>query len=174
MATVNYKILNIGELLYLLPCNHLRNNVRAIEKLNKRFINAKYGKIFNETYIYIYNDHQKWMHVTMQCIVAYIYYAFICDHTCSIYYSYVIYTPAHVYIYIYIRVSLTWAPKKKKIEFANAYPLLFFELPWLTRIQNFSPVKWLWPVPTLTTKFLITEIFYSSLIFHYITVQLYF
>ena len=54
MAIVNYQILNIGELLYLLPCNLLKNNVRAIEKLNKRFINAKYGKIFNETYIYIY------------------------------------------------------------------------------------------------------------------------
>ena len=66
MAIVNYQILNIGELLYLLPCNLLRNNVRAIEKLNKRFINAKCGKIFNETciserlfpkfaYIYIYS-----------------------------------------------------------------------------------------------------------------------
>ena len=32
-------------------------------------------------------------------------------------------------------------PKKEKFEFANAYPLLFFELPWLTHIQNFSPVK---------------------------------
>ena len=54
MAIVNYQILNIGELLYLLPCNLLMNNVRAIQKLNKRFINAKYGKIFNETCIYIY------------------------------------------------------------------------------------------------------------------------
>ena len=54
MAIVNYQILNIGELLYLLPCNLLRNNVRTIEKLNKRFINAKYGKIFNETHTYIY------------------------------------------------------------------------------------------------------------------------
>ena len=54
MAIVNYEILNIGELLNLLPCNLLRNNVRTIEKLNKRFINAKYGKKFNETYIYIY------------------------------------------------------------------------------------------------------------------------
>ena len=53
MAIVNYQILNIGELLHLLPCNLLRNNVRAIEKLNKRFINAKYGKNFNETHIYI-------------------------------------------------------------------------------------------------------------------------
>ena len=49
MAIVNYQILNIGELLYLLPCNLLRNNVRAIEKLNKSFINAKY------IYIYIYS-----------------------------------------------------------------------------------------------------------------------
>ena len=49
MAIVNYQILNIDELLYLLPCNLLRNNVRAIEKLNKRFISAKYGKNFNET-----------------------------------------------------------------------------------------------------------------------------
>ena len=38
-------------MLHLLPCNLLRNNVRAIKKLNKRFINAKYGKIFNETCI---------------------------------------------------------------------------------------------------------------------------
>ena len=51
MAIVNYQILNIGELLYLPPCNLLRNNVRAIEKLNKRFISAKYGKSFNETCI---------------------------------------------------------------------------------------------------------------------------
>ena len=51
MAVVNYQTLNIGELLHLLPCDLLRNNVRIIEKLNKRFINAKYGKIFNETYI---------------------------------------------------------------------------------------------------------------------------
>ena len=51
MAVVNYQILNIGELLHLLPCDLLRNNVRVIEKLNKRFINAKYGKKFNETCI---------------------------------------------------------------------------------------------------------------------------
>ena len=54
MAIVNYQILNIGELLYLIPCNLLRNNVRSIEKLNKRFINAKYSKFFNDIYIYIY------------------------------------------------------------------------------------------------------------------------
>ena len=70
MAIVNYQILNIGELLHLLPCNLLRNNVRAIEKLNKRFINAKYGKKIYETciserlfpkfaniYIYIYKKN---------------------------------------------------------------------------------------------------------------------
>ena len=54
MAVVNNKTLNIGELLHLLPCDLLRSNVRLIEKLNKRFINAKYGKKFNETYIYVY------------------------------------------------------------------------------------------------------------------------
>ena len=75
MAIVNYQMLNIGEMLHLLPCNLLRNNVRAIEKLNKRFINAKYGKkiltkhvslksfslnlqiyIYIYVYIYIFNN----------------------------------------------------------------------------------------------------------------------
>ena len=51
MAVVSYQTLNIGELLHLLPCDLLRNNVRLIAKLNKRFINAKYGNIFNETCI---------------------------------------------------------------------------------------------------------------------------
>ena len=55
MAVVNYQTLNIGELLHLLPCDLLRNNIRLIEKLNKRFINAKYGKIFNE-HIYLYKQ----------------------------------------------------------------------------------------------------------------------
>ena len=54
MAVVNYQTLNIGELLHLLPCDLSRSNVRLIDKLNKHFINAKYGEIFNETYIYIY------------------------------------------------------------------------------------------------------------------------
>ena len=58
MPVVNYQTLNIGGLLHLLPCDILRNNVRLIEKLNKRFINAKYGQKFNETHththIYIY------------------------------------------------------------------------------------------------------------------------
>ena len=51
MAVVNYQTLNISELMHLLPCDLLRNNVRLIEKLNTRFINAKYGKIINETCI---------------------------------------------------------------------------------------------------------------------------
>ena len=51
IPVVNYQTLNIGELLHLLPCDLLRNNVRLIEKLNKRFINAKYGKFFSETCI---------------------------------------------------------------------------------------------------------------------------
>ena len=51
MAVIKYQTLNIGELQHLLPCDLLRNNVRLIEKLNKRFINAKYGKNFYETCI---------------------------------------------------------------------------------------------------------------------------
>ena len=56
MAVVNFQTLNMGELLHLLPCDLLRSNVTLIEKLNKLFINAKYGKIFNEAYIYKYID----------------------------------------------------------------------------------------------------------------------
>ena len=59
MAVINYQTLNIGELLHFLPCDLLRNNVRLIEKINKRFINAKRGKNFNETHIYIYTKQTK-------------------------------------------------------------------------------------------------------------------
>ena len=49
-----YRLLNIGQLLFLLPNPELKQKVRILEKLNKRFINAKIGTIFNRTYIYIY------------------------------------------------------------------------------------------------------------------------
>ena len=49
-----YRLLNIGQLLFLLPNQELKQKVRILEKLNKRFINAKIGTIFNRTYIYIY------------------------------------------------------------------------------------------------------------------------
>ena len=48
-----YRLLNIGQLLFLLPNPELKQKVPILEKLNKRFINAKIGIIFNRTYIYI-------------------------------------------------------------------------------------------------------------------------
>ena len=48
-----YRLLNIGQLLFSLPNPELKQKVRILEKLNKRFINAKIGTIFNRTYIYI-------------------------------------------------------------------------------------------------------------------------
>ena len=49
-----YRLLDIGQLLFLLPNPELKQKVRILEKLNKRFINAKIFTIFNRTYIYIY------------------------------------------------------------------------------------------------------------------------
>ena len=52
-ASQNFINLNIGQLL-----NHLdnvnKNYVRKLEKLNKSFVNNKYGISFNKIYIYIY------------------------------------------------------------------------------------------------------------------------
>ena len=47
--TMPYRLLNIGQLLFLLPSPELKQKVRILEKLNKRFINAKIGIIFNRT-----------------------------------------------------------------------------------------------------------------------------
>ena len=61
-----YRLLNIGQLLFLLPNPELKQNVRIVEKLNKRFINAKLALFLIEhvlmkgsselipIYIYIY------------------------------------------------------------------------------------------------------------------------
>ena len=51
-----YRLLNIGQLLFLLPNPELKQKVRILEKLNKRFINVKIGTIFNRTYIYILSN----------------------------------------------------------------------------------------------------------------------
>ena len=40
--------------IYILKINIHEQKVRILENLNKRFINAKIGTIFNRTYIYIY------------------------------------------------------------------------------------------------------------------------
>ena len=42
-----YRLRNIGQLLFLLPNPELKQKVRILEKLNKRFINGKIGTIFN-------------------------------------------------------------------------------------------------------------------------------
>ena len=53
-----YRLLNIGQVLFLLPNPELKQKVRILEKVNKHFINAKIGTIFNRTHththIYIY------------------------------------------------------------------------------------------------------------------------
>ena len=46
-----YRLLDIGQLLFLLPNPELKQKVHILEKLNKRFINAKIGTIFNRTHI---------------------------------------------------------------------------------------------------------------------------
>ena len=51
-ASQNFINLNIGQLLNLLD-NLNKNYVRKFEKLNKSFVNNKYGISFNKIYIYI-------------------------------------------------------------------------------------------------------------------------
>ena len=51
-ASQNFINLNIGQLLNLL--DNVKNYVRKLEKLNKSFVNNKYGISFNNIYIYIY------------------------------------------------------------------------------------------------------------------------
>ena len=45
--------LNFGQLLYLLD-DELKNTIRNFEKQKKQIISAQYGKLFNQTYIYVY------------------------------------------------------------------------------------------------------------------------
>ena len=64
----NHEELNLGQILFMLP-TEIKNKIRRFEKAHNVFINNKYGRIFNETYIkegllpkytniYIYNDIQ--------------------------------------------------------------------------------------------------------------------
>ena len=53
-ASQNFINLNIGQLLNLLD-NVNKNYVKKLEKLNKSFVNNKYGIYFNKIYIYILN-----------------------------------------------------------------------------------------------------------------------
>ena len=45
--------MNFGDLLFALNCDRLKNDIRKIEKINKRIVQSKNGIYFNE-YIYIY------------------------------------------------------------------------------------------------------------------------
>ena len=46
--------MNFGDLLFALNCDRLKNDIRKIEKINKRIVQSKNGIYFNEVYIYIY------------------------------------------------------------------------------------------------------------------------
>ena len=82
-----YRLLNIGQLLFLLPNPELKQKVRILEKMNKLSINAKIGTIFNKTClieglfpaytnIYIYIQHRvdcqstKYCHIYLENTVA--------------------------------------------------------------------------------------------------------
>ena len=73
-----YRLLNIGQLLFLLPNPEFKQKVRILEKLNKRFINAKIGIIFNRTclieglYIFI-NIYNQYIYINAKIIPIYIY-----------------------------------------------------------------------------------------------------
>ena len=45
--------MNFGDLLFALNCDRLKNDIRKIEKINKRIVQSKNGIYFN-IYIYIY------------------------------------------------------------------------------------------------------------------------
>ena len=51
---MDYSVLNLGQLLFLFGNEGLKNNIRNIEKINKRIVDLKRGIHFNEIYNYIY------------------------------------------------------------------------------------------------------------------------
>ena len=46
--------MNFGDLLFALNCDRLKNDIRKIEKINKRIVQSKNSIYFNDIYIYIY------------------------------------------------------------------------------------------------------------------------
>ena len=46
--------MNFGDLLFALNCDPLKNEIRKIEKINKRIVQTKNGINFNKIYIHIY------------------------------------------------------------------------------------------------------------------------
>ena len=51
---MDFTSMNLGDLLFALNCDRLKNEIRKIEKINKRIVQSKNGIYFNEIYIYIY------------------------------------------------------------------------------------------------------------------------
>ena len=64
---MDFTSMNFGDLLFALNCDRLKNDIRKIEKINKRIVQSKNGIYFNEIclkeglhpkfsniYIYIY------------------------------------------------------------------------------------------------------------------------
>ena len=63
---MNFISMNFGDLLFALNCDRLKNDIRKIDKINKRIVQSKNGIYFNEiclkeglhpkfSNIYIYN-----------------------------------------------------------------------------------------------------------------------
>ena len=48
---MDYSVLNFGQLLFLLGNEGLQNNIRNIEKINKRIVHLQSGIHFNAIYI---------------------------------------------------------------------------------------------------------------------------
>ena len=46
--------MNLGDLLFALNCDRLKDEIRKIEKINKRIVQSRNCIYFNEIYIYIY------------------------------------------------------------------------------------------------------------------------
>ena len=51
---MDFTSMNFGDLLFALNCDRLKNDIRKIEKINKRIVQSKNGVYFNDIYIYIY------------------------------------------------------------------------------------------------------------------------
>ena len=49
---------NFGQLLHRIENIDIKNNIRSYKKIKKRILSAKYGILFNQTYIYIYNNNE--------------------------------------------------------------------------------------------------------------------
>ena len=51
---MDFTSMNFGDLFFALNCDRLKNDIRKIEKINKRIVQSKNGIYFNEIYIYVY------------------------------------------------------------------------------------------------------------------------